>query len=389
MPRRPASPRAAPRRRPPPRPRGSSRPRGRRRPSRRGRASRSRWKSRELRDGAPVPAAVLGAVGEHRAVRPDRRRDEARRPAGRLRRHPVPRLGGQLDRPAQEAFRLVPPDPARGEALERRLVGGGRRDPRAGAVVGEMRVDDRGRVLDQQPRRPQGVREVGALRLELRGEPAVEHDSLAGIERGPEGCGRPCPDRATASAGGGHNRPPAPACRRPRRGGHVRYRRMPIEVESPEQLGYGRIRHNLAESSVTDAALADLGVDLGGLVLQYGDHLGLPELRAEIAADGAGPRPGRRARHAGRGHGAVPRPHDAARGGLARRRRPAQLRHQRRDAAGDRRRRVVPRPRLRGRLGGGPRPDRARSCGPRRGSSASRRRTTRPAPRSTARRWTP
>jgi aspartate/methionine/tyrosine aminotransferase len=63
---------------------------------------------------------------------------------------------------------------------------------------------------------------------------------------------------------------------------------MPIEVESPEQLGYGRIRHNLAESSVTDATLGDLGVDLGGLVLQYGDHLGLPELRAEIAADGDG-----------------------------------------------------------------------------------------------------
>jgi aspartate/methionine/tyrosine aminotransferase len=63
---------------------------------------------------------------------------------------------------------------------------------------------------------------------------------------------------------------------------------MPIEVESPEQLGYGRIRHNLAESSVTDAALADLGVDLGGLVLQYGDHLGLPELRATVAADGDG-----------------------------------------------------------------------------------------------------
>ena len=68
----------------------------------------------------------------------------------------------------------------------------------------------------------------------------------------------------------------------------MRYRRMPIEVESPEQLGYGRIRHNLAESSVTDASLADLAVDLGGLVLQYGDHLGLPELRAEIAADGEG-----------------------------------------------------------------------------------------------------
>ena len=68
----------------------------------------------------------------------------------------------------------------------------------------------------------------------------------------------------------------------------MRYRRMPIEEESPEQLGYGRIRRNLAESSVADASLADLGVDLGGLVLQYGDHLGLPELREAIAADAPG-----------------------------------------------------------------------------------------------------
>ena len=71
----------------------------------------------------------------------------------------------------------------------------------------------------------------------------------------------------------------------------MRYRRMPIEEESPEQLGYGRIRRNLAESSVSDASLADwhgLGVDLGGLVLQYGDHLGLPELREAIAADAPG-----------------------------------------------------------------------------------------------------
>ena len=68
----------------------------------------------------------------------------------------------------------------------------------------------------------------------------------------------------------------------------MRYRRMPIEEESPEQLGYGLIRRNLAESSVADASLADLGVDLGGLVLQYGDHLGLPELREAIAADAAG-----------------------------------------------------------------------------------------------------
>lgn len=71
----------------------------------------------------------------------------------------------------------------------------------------------------------------------------------------------------------------------------VRYRRMPIEEESPEQLGYGRIRRNLAESSVADASLGDLVTDLEGLVLQYGDHLGLPELRATIAADVPGADP--------------------------------------------------------------------------------------------------
>lgn len=72
----------------------------------------------------------------------------------------------------------------------------------------------------------------------------------------------------------------------------MRYRRLPIEIESPEQFGYERIRFNLAESSVRDAVLGDLGEDvLGGLrdlVLQYGDHRGLPSLRARIAADVAG-----------------------------------------------------------------------------------------------------
>lgn len=68
----------------------------------------------------------------------------------------------------------------------------------------------------------------------------------------------------------------------------MRYRRMPIEEESPEQLGYGRIRRNLAESSVADASLGDLAAGLGGLVLQYGDHLGLPALREAIAADAPG-----------------------------------------------------------------------------------------------------
>ena len=57
------------------------------------------------------------------------------------------------------------------------------------------------------------------------------------------------------------------------------YRRMPIEVESPEQLGYGAIRYNLTESSVSDARWDELGIDLSGLVLCYGSHTGLDALR--------------------------------------------------------------------------------------------------------------
>jgi aspartate/methionine/tyrosine aminotransferase len=67
---------------------------------------------------------------------------------------------------------------------------------------------------------------------------------------------------------------------------------MPIEVESPEQLGYDTITNNLSESSVADRRLNDLGLDLGSelddLLLCYGDHLGDPVLREAVAAGGAG-----------------------------------------------------------------------------------------------------
>src|SRR4029077_19214142 len=70
----------------------------------------------------------------------------------------------------------------------------------------------------------------------------------------------------------------------------MRYRRMPIEVESPEQLGYDTITNNLSESSVADRRLSDLGVEvaLDDLLLCYGDHLGDPALREAIAAGGDG-----------------------------------------------------------------------------------------------------
>lgn len=70
----------------------------------------------------------------------------------------------------------------------------------------------------------------------------------------------------------------------------MRYRRMPIEVESPEQLGYSTITNNLSESSVSDKRLSDLGLDLDldSLVLRYGDHLGDPVLREAVANLGSG-----------------------------------------------------------------------------------------------------
>lgn len=68
----------------------------------------------------------------------------------------------------------------------------------------------------------------------------------------------------------------------------MRYRRMPIEMESPEQFGYGNVDCNLAESSVTDGLLRDLNLKLDDVVLMYGDHYGKPELRDLIAAEGEG-----------------------------------------------------------------------------------------------------
>lgn len=68
----------------------------------------------------------------------------------------------------------------------------------------------------------------------------------------------------------------------------MRYARMPIEVESPEEYGYARIRWNLSESSVADQKLSDLGLTVPDMPLLYGEHRGRQRLRELIAADGQG-----------------------------------------------------------------------------------------------------
>ncbi len=68
----------------------------------------------------------------------------------------------------------------------------------------------------------------------------------------------------------------------------MKYVRMPIEVESPEEYGYDRIKYNLSESSVRDRSLSDLGIELPDLLLLYGEHAGNRRLVELIAAASSG-----------------------------------------------------------------------------------------------------
>jgi len=64
----------------------------------------------------------------------------------------------------------------------------------------------------------------------------------------------------------------------------MRYVRMPIEVESPEEYGYGNIRYNLSESSIRDRSVSELGLTVPNLTLLYAEHRGNRRLRELIVA---------------------------------------------------------------------------------------------------------
>jgi len=63
------------------------------------------------------------------------------------------------------------------------------------------------------------------------------------------------------------------------------YKRMPIEKESPEEIGYDNIKYNLSESSVTDIKMSELNLSLNDLKLEYIGHRGKTELRELIVKD--------------------------------------------------------------------------------------------------------
>jgi aspartate/methionine/tyrosine aminotransferase len=65
----------------------------------------------------------------------------------------------------------------------------------------------------------------------------------------------------------------------------MNYKRMPIEVESPEEIGYSNIRYNLSESSIADKRLSEFGFEIPDLELAYNEHRGSIHLRELIVAD--------------------------------------------------------------------------------------------------------
>lgn len=64
----------------------------------------------------------------------------------------------------------------------------------------------------------------------------------------------------------------------------MKYKRMAIEIESPEEFGYDKIRNNLSESSIADQSLESLGLQIPNLTLLYNEHRGSSELREAIIA---------------------------------------------------------------------------------------------------------
>ena len=68
----------------------------------------------------------------------------------------------------------------------------------------------------------------------------------------------------------------------------MKYARMAIERESPEEYGYERIRNNLSESSIRDRTISDFGLTIPDLTLLYGEHRGHRRLRELVASQGDG-----------------------------------------------------------------------------------------------------
>ena len=64
---------------------------------------------------------------------------------------------------------------------------------------------------------------------------------------------------------------------------NMKYERVAIEIESPEEYGYEVIRHNLSESSIAHQSLQSLDLSTPNLTLLYNEHRGGSILRKLIS----------------------------------------------------------------------------------------------------------
>ena len=133
---------------------------------------------------AEIIAAILRAVRQVGAVRPDRTGNQQRARLRVFRQVRLPRLAGQLDAFADQRFRLRFIQPAGGKARRRRLIAGGDRHLRAGAEIVEVNFADKLRVVDQHFRRPQAVGKITAARFQLRRHRAVQQDKGPCVKEG-------------------------------------------------------------------------------------------------------------------------------------------------------------------------------------------------------------
>ncbi len=68
----------------------------------------------------------------------------------------------------------------------------------------------------------------------------------------------------------------------------MKYTRMVLEEESPEEYGYDRIKNNLSESSIHDRKFGDFDINLDETILLYAEHSGDNSLRQLIAEQATG-----------------------------------------------------------------------------------------------------
>ncbi len=154
-----------------------------------------------------VVAAVLGSVGEHRAVRPDRPcHQESLGGAIRLFAVAVTRAPGERHASADRVERGRAVEAGGCEPRDRRLVARRGRHVCAGAVVREMDGLDRVGIAQQEAGRPESVGQVVTRGLELGREAAVEDDHGSSAA-GPHPRGRDQAIRAKSAGARLMNRP--------------------------------------------------------------------------------------------------------------------------------------------------------------------------------------